>query len=73
MEHASVLADQGKLDEGAAELKAVSGKAPMLVSGVSGEGVSAVLRAALAQVRAARSAAAKAAIGTPQEPEDWKP
>jgi len=57
----------------AAELKAVSGKAPMLVSGVSGEGVSAVLRAALAQVRAARAAAANAAIGTPQEPEDWKP
>jgi GTP-binding protein len=40
--------------EKAAELEAACGKAPMIVSGVSGEGVTDLLRAALREVRKAR-------------------
>jgi GTP-binding protein len=40
--------------EKAAQLEAAAGRAPMIVSGVSGEGVPQVLRAVLAQVRRAR-------------------
>jgi GTP-binding protein len=58
----------------AAALEAVSGQAPMLISAVSGEGVTALLRAALTQVRAARERAAPA---TPADgeaiPEAWRP
>lgn len=55
-------------------LAAAAGKAPMLVSGVSGEGVSAVLRAAFAEVRAARGAEAEAAAREAGEaPEGWSP
>jgi GTP-binding protein len=57
-------------EEKARELEAAAGKRPMLVSGVSGEGVSEVLRAALAQVRASRGE-------TPAEDEPalepWRP
>ncbi len=38
----------------AAELAEAAGRPPMIVSGVSGEGVTALLRAALAKVRRAR-------------------
>ena len=41
-------------DEKAAELEAVAGRKPMLVSGVSGEGVPELLRAAWAEVRRSR-------------------
>ncbi len=57
----------------ATALAKASGKTPMLVSGVSGEGVSAVLRAALAQVRAARAQAAPPAGDRKPEPEAWRP
>jgi len=53
----------------AAELAAAAGKSPMLVSGVSGEGVPELLRAALAQIREGR--AAVAALLAP--PESWRP
>jgi GTP-binding protein len=59
--------------ERAAALAAVAGKTPMLVSGVSSEGVSAVLRAALAQVRAARAEAAAEVEEEAGPPETWKP
>ena len=52
-------------------LKKVSGVAPLLVSGVSGEGVPEVLRAALKQIRAGR-VEEKQTNNTP-EPEDWRP
>lgn len=45
-------------EEKAAELEAVAGRRPMLVSGVSGEGVPALLRAAWAEVKKTRSALA---------------
>jgi GTP-binding protein len=45
----------------------------MLVSGVSGEGVTAVLRAAFALVRAARAEAAEPEGEAPEEPEGWRP
>ncbi len=54
--------------ERAAELEAAAGVAPMLVSGVSGQGVTALLRAAWRQVLAARTAAA-----TSSEAEAWAP
>ncbi len=45
-------------EEKAAELEAVAGRRPMLVSGVSGEGVPALLRAAWAEVKKIRGALA---------------
>ena len=45
-------------EEKAAELEAVAGRRPMLVSGVSGEGVAALLRAAWAEVKKPRGALA---------------
>jgi GTPase len=54
--------------ERAAELEAAAGAPPMLVSGVSGEGVTALLRAALARIRPPEDeAAAEAAAGS------WRP
>ena len=44
-----------------AELEAVTGKKPLLVSGVSGEGVTVLLRAALARIRPSEEDAAAAA------------
>ncbi|HEX4181077.1 MAG TPA: GTPase ObgE [Caulobacteraceae bacterium] len=64
--------DEETRAERAAILEAVSGRAPMLISGVSGEGVTALLRAALAEVRAARAVAAEAS-GSDAEPEAWRP
>jgi GTPase len=57
--------------ERAKALKKAAGTAPLMVSGVSGEGVPEVLRAALAQIRAGR-VEEKQANNTP-EPEDWRP
>jgi len=53
-----------------AELAEASGVTPVQVSGVSGEGVTALLRAAYAQVRANR---AEAALPSDPQPEDWRP
>ncbi len=49
-------------------LEAAIGKPPLLVSGVSGEGVTALMRAALAEIRSARAAAAHGPGG-----EAWRP
>jgi GTP-binding protein len=57
----------------AAALAKAAGKKPMLVSGVSGEGVTALLRAALVQVRANRAQLREAKTDTPAEPETWRP
>jgi GTP-binding protein len=57
--------------ERADALAEAAGHAPMLVSGVSGEGTAEVLRAALAEVRAGRAEAA-AETGAPP-PEGWRP
>ncbi len=54
----------------AAELAEAAGHAPMMVSGVSGEGVNEVLRAALVQIHAARQA--ERALTAPED-EGWKP
>jgi GTP-binding protein len=55
----------------AAELEAASGKATMIVSGVSGEGVTALLRAALLEVRRARGEIADE--GAPEVRAEWRP
>jgi GTP-binding protein len=54
-----------------AELEAEAGRAPVLISAVTGEGVTALLRDAYAQVRAAREQAA--AEKAPVTPESWRP
>jgi GTP-binding protein len=60
-----------ELREGrAGELEAAAGRAPMRVSGVSGEGVADVLRAALAEVRRRRGEERSEAAA---EPESWAP
>ncbi len=51
-------------------LAEAAGKRPLLVSGVSGEGLTELLRAALAQVRASREAEVAEAAG---RGEDWAP
>jgi GTP-binding protein len=53
-----------------AELEAAAGLTPRLVSGVSGEGVRELLRAAFAEVKARRGEAAGAPAG---DPEAWRP
>jgi len=53
----------------AAALKEACGSEPMLVSGVSGEGVPALLRAALAEIRGAREATRTAQTAV----EGWRP
>jgi GTP-binding protein len=63
-------------DARAAELAEASGRPPMLVSGVAGDGVTQLLRAALAQVRTARAQEAQTARESdapPPEPETWRP
>ncbi|HEY1751455.1 MAG TPA: GTPase ObgE [Caulobacteraceae bacterium] len=61
--------DDAARREKAAALQAAAGAAPRLVSGVSGEGVTALLRAAYGQVKAA------AAPAEPEAPAqgDWRP
>ena len=61
--------DEETRAERIAALEAAAGRKPMLISGVSGEGVTVLLRAALAQVRTARAEAASAGV----EPEAWRP
>ena len=56
-----------------AELSAASGKQPFVVSGVSGEGVTALLRAAFAQVRARREAERREATTGETPDEEWRP
>jgi GTP-binding protein len=53
-----------------AALEAAAGHRPRLVSGVSGEGVRELLRAAFAEVKLRRGEAAEAAAGAP---EPWRP
>ena len=57
----------------AAELEAAAGKAPMLVSGVSREGVTAVLRAAMGAIREQRAAEAQIRPGDAATPAPWTP
>ena len=58
--------------EKVAVLTEAAGRAPMIVSGVSGEGVTQLLRAAFAQVRAHRAAEKRDMDGgAPEEP--WRP
>jgi len=57
-------------DEKTAELEAAAGRAPMQVSGVSGEGVTALLRAAFQEVRRSRGEAGDEADGARPE---WRP
>ena len=58
--------------EKAKALKKVSGVAPLMVSGVSGEGVPEVLRTALKDIRAGRAEVAEAE-SPPKPPEGWRP
>ncbi len=64
-------------DRRAAELEAAAGVAPRPVSGVSGEGVRELLRAAYAQVRAARGDSSAETLEAPSEVEpagaEWRP
>jgi GTP-binding protein len=55
-------------DERAAALEKATGQKPFLVSGVSGEGVTELLRAAFAEVRRGRAEAAASV-----EHVDWRP
>ncbi|MCC7268730.1 MAG: GTPase ObgE [Caulobacteraceae bacterium] len=55
----------------AAELEEASGVKPRLISGVSGEGVTELLREAFGEVRKARQE--EAAAAQPDEPEGWTP
>ena len=61
----------------AAELAEAAGVEPRLVSGVSGEGVRELLRAAYAQVRAARGDSSAETLEAPAEAEpagvEWRP
>ena len=57
----------------AAELKAASGVEPFLVSGVSGEGVTVLLRAAFAEVRARRAAANREQTVGDDSDDVWRP
>jgi GTP-binding protein len=57
----------------AAELEAAAGKAPFIVSGVSGEGVRELLRAAYAEVRARRAAEGVEASAGEDPDDEWRP
>jgi GTP-binding protein len=56
-----------------AELKAASGKEPFVVSGVSGEGVTQLLRAAFAEVRARREAERREETSGESPTDEWRP
>ena len=56
-----------------AELAAASGKTPFVVSGVSGEGVTILLRAAFAEVRARRAAQRREETTGETPDEEWRP
>jgi GTP-binding protein len=55
------------------ELKKAIGKTPYLISGVSGEGVTELLRAAWKQVEASRAEEAEARQDPHREPQAWRP
>ncbi len=57
----------------AAELQAAAGKTPFVVSGVSGEGVTELLRAAFAEVRARRAAERREETAGEDAAEPWTP
>ena len=57
----------------AAELEEASGVKPRLISGVSGEGVTDLLREAFGEVRKARQEEAEANADPADEPEGWTP
>jgi GTP-binding protein len=63
--------------ERAAELEAEAGVAPRLISGVSGEGVRDLLRAAYARVRAQRGETSAETLDAPEPeeaaPQEWRP
>jgi GTP-binding protein len=54
-------------------LKKAAGRAPFLVSGVSGEGVTELLRAAFAEVKARRAAEHREQTAGEDDAEDWRP
>jgi len=61
-------------EEKAAELEAVAGRRPYLVSGVSGEGVTELLRAAWAEVKKTRGEVSdEGEHVTPETPGGWQP
>ncbi|MEI9964454.1 MAG: GTPase ObgE [Caulobacteraceae bacterium] len=57
----------------AADLEAAAGAKPYIVSGVSGRGVTELLRAAFAEVKARRAAAHREETAGEDEAEGWKP
>ena len=61
--------DEATREAKAAELAAAAGRAPAIVSGVSGEGVTALLRAAYAEVRRGREAERAPAA----QADEWRP
>jgi GTPase len=55
-------------------LKKVAGTTPLVISAVSGEGVTEVLRALVPEIKAMRAADAKAATGQAMQPtQRWRP
>jgi GTP-binding protein len=66
------LTDEGRT-EAAAALEAVAGRKPFQVSGVSGEGVTELLRAAYALVRERRIEEKQEAEPEPSAPAEWRP
>ena len=60
-------------EEKAAELEAVAGRRPMMVSGVSGEGVPELLRAAWAEVRKTRGEIDAEGDELPSDADEWRP
>ncbi len=57
----------------AAELEAVAGRRPFIISGVSGEGVTDLLRAAFGEVRRRRQAERLEESGGQDAAEEWRP
>ncbi len=57
----------------AAELEAVAGRRPFIISGVSGEGVTELLRAAFGEVRRRRQAERLEESGGQDAAEEWRP
>ncbi|MGZ8406610.1 MAG: GTPase ObgE [Caulobacteraceae bacterium] len=64
--------DAATCDARAAELEAVAGRRPMIVSGVSGQGVTDVLRAAFREVKKARGDTSEDEAAEPSEG-PWRP
>ena len=71
----TLMAQEPSPIESAAALEAASGRRPMLVSGVSGEGVTALLRAAWTEVRKDRGEIAPAETDETvmETPGGWEP